>query len=319
MSRLMIMIVTTALLLLGGRSALAALPVAEPLPVVASFSILGDLVRQVGGDAVTVTVLVGADADAHQYQPTSADMQAVGKAALIVSNGLGFEPWLLPLLKASGYKGSVITASATVVPRHAESAGEHPHGRSQHHDETASDLDPHAWQDLQNGQRYVTAIAAALTERLPAQAAAIAARATAYQHQLAALDQRMRADIATLQPAQRVVVTSHDAFGYFAAAYGIKFYAPQGLSTESEPTAKALAQLITQIQQLRVKTVFVDTIKNPRLIAQLAKDAGATVGGTLYADALSAADGAAPTYIGMFEHTMRLLLPAMRQIPAPPP
>lgn len=278
---------------------------AEPIPVVASFSILGDMVRQVGGDAVSVTTLVGADGDAHGYQTTSADMKAVAHAKLTFVNGLGFDTWAEKLVTASGGKSKLVVASAGVTARTMaeEDAHEHDHGHA----------DPHAWQDLRNGKTYVANIAAALSTALPDQAEAIRQRAAAYTAQIEAEDAAVRAAIAAVPEAQRLIITSHDAFGYFGAAYGVRFAAPYGLSTEGEPSAAAIGKLVDQIKQAGVKTVFIENMSNPKLIEQLGKDGGASIGKTLYSDALSAPDGAAPNYLGMFKNNVPLLVAAMQQ------
>lgn len=287
-----------------------------PMQIVASFSILGDMVKQVGGDTVAVHVLVGADSDAHGYQPTSADIKAVAAADLVVANGLGFDPWLQKVRTAAKSKGKLVMASKGIAARrltetesddedHHDDHGHNSHGHDGH-------LDPHAWQDLRNGQIYVDNIAQALAAARPAAAASITARATAYKAELAALDDSIRAQIAAIPAAQRVVITSHDAFGYFGAAYGITFHAPQGLSTETEPSAKAMARFVDQVKAAGVKTVFIESMHNPRLIEQLGRDTGAKLGGTLYSDALSATDGTAPHYLGMFKHNVALFLAAMR-------
>lgn len=267
------------------------------LHVVASFSVLGDMVRQVGGDLVAVTTLVGPDGDAHGYQATPDDLKAVGGADIVFVNGLGFDGWMRRLVESAGYKGPVVVASVRVKAR--EMVGE-------------STADPHAWQDLSNGVIYVENIAAGLSKAYPAHAEGIAQRKRAYQDAIKALDADVRAQIDAVPEARRLIVTSHDAFGYFGAAYGVRFIAPYGMSTESEPSAKDVARLIDQVKNAGVREVFIENMSNPRLIAQLAKDAGAKVGETLYADALSAADDGAATYLDMFRSNMPKLVGAMR-------
>ncbi|MBI1273949.1 MAG: metal ABC transporter substrate-binding protein [Alphaproteobacteria bacterium] len=278
---------------------------AAPLPVVASFSILGDMVRTVGGDAVAVTVLVGPDGDAHSFQPTAQDARALAAASLIFVNGLGFEGWMEKLAETSGAKSRMVVASEGVRARIAneEGHGDHDHG----------DTDPHAWQDLANGRIYVNNIAAALMAALPQQAGAIRARARDYDQRLKQLDEQIKHDFAAIPVAQRRVITSHDAFGYFGAAYDVAFMAPEGLSTETEPSAAAVARLTDQIKREGIKTVFVENMTNSRLIKQLAEDTGAKIGGTLYSDALSGPDGSAPTYLGMFRNNVPKLKRAMQE------
>ena len=276
---------------------------AEPLKVVASFSILGDMVREVGGDAVAVTTLVGPDGDAHVYQPSPTDAKAVAEADVVILNGLGFEPWGDKLLKASGTKAAVAKAAQGVKPRQMEAEEEHEHG--------GKVTDPHAWQDLGNGKLYVANIAKALAAARPAEAAAIQARAAAYATRLAELDAWVRSELGAIPKAGRKVITNHDAFGYFGAAYGVAFLAPVGVSTEAEPTPKDIAKLVRQMKAEKVKAVFIENMSDPRLVEQLAKDSGGVVGGTLYADALSAADGPAATYEAMFRHNVTALKAAL--------
>ncbi|MCK6444522.1 metal ABC transporter solute-binding protein, Zn/Mn family [Elstera cyanobacteriorum] len=275
---------------------------ADPIPVVASFSILGDLVRQIAGPDATVKTLVGPDGDAHVYQPTPSDAKAVAAAKLVFMNGLGFEGWMNRLLKSSGTKATAVTVTTGIQPRAAEKdAHGHAHGN----------VDPHAWQNVAHVQVMVTNIAAALAAADPARAEGYKSRATAYQADLTALDADIRRQIGALSPAQRRVITSHDAFGYYGAAYGITFLAPQGMNTESEASAKDVAKLITQMRQQKIKAVFVENISDPRLTAQLAKEAGATVGGELYSDALSPAGGPATYYLDLMRANTKALVAAM--------
>jgi zinc/manganese transport system substrate-binding protein len=294
---------------------------AEPLRVVATFSILADLVNQVGGEDVVVTTLVGADGDAHVYEPTPADARAVGQAQLVVVNGLGFEGWMDRLVKSSAYSGEIVVASQGVKPRQmAEEQNGHdahhaphepdkkPAERHHHHD---SDSDPHAWQDLGNGQIYVNNIMAALAKVDPAHAEAYQQRGAAYLGQLKETDQWVREQLATVPPAQRRVITSHDAFGYFGAAYGVEFLAPVGWNTENEPSAKEIATLIRQIKQAETQAIFVENMSDPRLLKQIADEAGGVVGGALYSDALAPAGQPGDSYIGMFRYNVPALVAAM--------
>lgn len=278
-----------------------------PLPAVASFSILGDMLRQVGGEGLAVRVLAGPDVDAHSFQPRPSDAQALRAARLVVRNGLGFEPWLDRMLAAAGQQGRLITASEGITPRQAGSA-DHGHGHSHGHDA----VDPHAWQDLRHGQSYVRTILAGLQAADPAGAVAHAARAEAYLARLSALDAWVRAEIGRVPEARRVVVTSHDAFGYFGAAYGVRFIAPQGVSTAAEPSAAEVARLIRLLKREGITAVFLENMANPATLNRLAAEAGVTVKGRLYADALSSADGPAPSYEAMFRHNVGLLTAAMR-------
>lgn len=290
----------TALALLGSQ-AIAA----DKLPVTASFSILGDLVRVVGGDRVAVTTLVGANEDAHVFEAKPADAKTLLSSKLVVTNGLGFEPWAGKLIKASGYKGETVVAAKGVKARHMEEEK----GHAGHAHEEA---DPHAWQNPNNVALYVRNIAAGLAKVDAAGAATYQTNAEAYVKELQALDAWAKAQIATIPADKRKVITSHDAFGYFAAQYGVKFLAPQGLNTETEPSAKQVAQLIKQIQREKIRAVFVENMSNPKLIAQLSNDAGATLGASLYADALSTTDKPGATYLQMMRHNVTQLVAGMK-------
>ena len=266
--------------------------------VVASFSILGDMVRQVGGDRVRVTTLVGPDADAHVYRPTPADARAVAGARLLVINGLGFEGWIDRLTEASGYKGRIVTATAGVEPR-----------RMADHDQ--GEIDPHAWQSLANARIYVRNIADGLAAIDPAGADIYRCNAARYMEEIDAVEAQVRKAVDSLPAERRKVVTSHDAFGYLSAAYGIEFHAPVGFSTEAEPSAGDVARLIRQINREKIPAVFVDNISDRRLLDQIVRETGARIGGTLYSDALSREDGPAGTHLGMMLHNIRTLVAAL--------
>ncbi len=303
---------------LGLTTALALLPLSalaqDKLPVVASFSILGDMVANVGGDRVAVTTLVGPDGDGHVYQPTPADAQAVGAAKLLVINGLAFEGWFDRLIEAAEYKGTVVVASEGITPRamadeegHAEGEAEADHAGHDH-----GNVDPHAWQDLGNARLYVANIARGLTEADPAGADVYAANAAAYLAQIDTVEAEVKAAVAALPADRRTIVTSHDAFGYFAAAYGLNFLAPQGVNTEAEASAADVAALITQIKDQSIGAVFVENISDPRLLDQIAAETGAKAGGTLYSDALSAG-APADTYLNMMRHNIVTLTAALQE------
>lgn len=269
---------------------------AQPRPrVVASFSILADMLRELLPPGFEVSALVGPDADAHVFEPSPADGRRLAQADLVVVNGLGFEGWIDRLVRVSGYRGRVVVATQGLSGRLEGRAG----------------VDPHAWQDLAQSGRYVQTLTAALEERWPAHHAELRERSHDYQRRLAALDARVRGWLGAIAREQRRVITSHDAFGHFAAAYGVDFLAPRGWSTRSEPSAAAVARLVRQIREQRARALFVENISDPRLIERIAREAGARVGGTLYSDALSAAGGPADTYLRMFEHNARTLAAAL--------
>ncbi len=283
--------------------------------VVASFSILGDMVREVGGERVTLRVIAGPDADAHDFQARPSDAVAMRGAGLLVRNGLGFDPWFDRLARAAAAGVPMVTATEGITPRSMEGGHHHHHGterRTQHAVPPRRVADPHAWQDLAHGQHYVRAIAAGLAAVDPAGAEAYRRNAEATIRRLASLDAWVRTEVATVPPARRKVVTAHDAFGYFGAAYGIEFLAPQGLSTSAEPSAAEVARLIRQIRAEGITAVFVETMTSPATIERLAREAGVRIRGRLYADALSPPDGPAPTYEAMIRHNVGLMVPAMR-------
>ncbi|HEX2215922.1 MAG TPA: metal ABC transporter substrate-binding protein [Xanthobacteraceae bacterium] len=307
-----------AALLVSLPFALAEAQAAEKIKVVTSFSILADLVRQVGGERLEVTALVGPDTDMHVFQPAPQDAKMLLGADLVVLNGLGFEGWADRLVKASGYDGQTVVAAQGInLPGANESknGSGHKHGPDKGYRHGPAHVhgkhDPHAWQDVANVKIYVANIRDALIATDAAGRAQYEAAASRYIAALDALDAEIKSAFAGLSRAERRVITSHDAFAYYGRAYGIEFLAPQGLG-EAEATAKGVAGLIRQIKRERVKAVFVENISNPRLIERIAKETGVKLGGTLYSDALSAADGPAPTYIDMMRHNTRLLAAAMR-------
>jgi zinc/manganese transport system substrate-binding protein len=268
------------------------------LPVVASFSVLGDLVRQIGGDDVRVDTLVGADGDAHVFQPSPGDARRLTGARLFVVNGLNLEGWMPRLIASAGFKGEVVVATRGVVPLQMTAEGR-------------ALPDPHAWQDLANGRIYVENIAAALTAADPGHAADYARRARAYQAELAELDRWVKAEIAAVPAEKRKIITTHDAFRYFGRAYGIEFRAPVGMSEDGEPTAGTVATLIRTIRRDRIKALFIENMTDSRLIEQLARETGADLGGALFADALSRPGEGGETYAAMFRHNVPAMVAAM--------
>jgi zinc/manganese transport system substrate-binding protein len=286
-----------------------ALIAQEPkLPVIASFSILGDLVQSVGGARIQLTTLVQPGSDAHVYKPTPADAKAVAEAKLVITNGLKFEGWMARLVQASASKAVVVEASRGVKGRVEKDVHGHEAKDNQGHNHG---VDPHAWQSVANVKLYVTNIRDALTTADPAGKALFEANAMRYLAELDLLDADIRAQVARIPADKRRVITSHDAFGHFSAAYGVEFIAPRGLSTETEASAKDVARLIQQIRREKVTAVFVETISDQRLIEQIARETGAKVGGTLFSDALSPANGPASTYISMMRHNIKTITAAL--------
>ena len=278
-----------------------------PIKAVASFSILGDLVRQVGGDRVAVEVLVGPGSDAHVFQPTPSQARLVGQAQIVFSNGLGFEGWMSRLLGTAGYKGRHVVASRGIQAIHTEEAGEKPHAGHQH-----EETDPHAWQSVPNAMVYVGNIVKGLCEADANGCDSYRRNAVAYNAQLKALDTDIRATWAVIPATQRKVITSHDAFGYYAHAYGVKFLAPQGVNTDSEASAKGVAQLVRQIRKEQIKALFVESISDPRLIAQIGRETGVKPAGELFSDSLSDAQGPAASYVAMMRANTTTLTQAIQ-------
>jgi len=272
----------------------APLRAQERVNVVASFSILGDFVRNVGGDRVNVITLVGPDGDVHVYTPAPADARKIADAKLLVINGLGLEGWLPRLLQSSGSKAPIITATKGIAPL-----------------KSGSDADPHAWQSVANAKIYVTNIRDALVAAAPADTEVFRENAKTYSTKLDGLDREVREAVARIPPSRRKVISTHASFGYFAAAYGIAFIAPRGVSTESEASARDIAGIITQIKTEKIPAVFLENISDDRLIRRISAESGARVGGTLYSDSLTGEKGYAPTYIELVRHNIKALTSAL--------
>jgi zinc/manganese transport system substrate-binding protein len=303
-----------------------------PIDVVASFSILANITEEIGGPLVNVTTLVGPDADSHVFNPSPADAKSLARAQVVVINGLGFEGWIDRLVKSSGFKGKLVVASNGVKPLdfkeetkshapeqkdshdHGHKHGHKPktdHGKHDHAKHDHGEVDPHAWQDLKNGKIYAENIRAALVAVLPAARDEINARTKRYIDQIEALDQDSRMRLSAVPAEQRRVVSSHDAFGYFAQAYGVEFFAAQGWSTDREVSAADMSTLIREIRKDKVHALFVENMSDPRLMQRIAEETGVRVGGKLYSDALSAPGTAADTYLKMFSSNVNTILQAL--------
>ena len=285
-----------SLLLFAFLLFVSPLHAAERLNVVASFSILGDFVRTIGGNKVNLTTLVGPDSDVHVYTPAPGDAKRIAEAKLVIVNGLGLEGWLPRLVQSAGAKAQVITASTGIAPLKLGSAA-----------------DPHAWQSVPNAKIYVTGIANALAVADPEDAEFFGTQAKTYLEKLEALDHEVRDAVSKIPGERRKVISTHDAFGYFAAEYGIQFVAPLGVSTESEPSARDIASIIGQIKAQKIPAVFLENISDDRLIRRIAAETGAKVGGTLISDGLTGEKGPAPTYIDMVRHNIKALTSALDQ------
>ena len=313
---------------------LAAPPFAQsdgPIPVVATFSVLGDMVQRIGGEHVALTTLVGPNGDTHVYRPTPADARAISEAQVLVVNGLQFERWLDRLIAASDFRGVRVVATDGIEPipyaqgtdthalageaghdEHAGEAGHDAHAEGGHHEgHDHGVFDPHAWQSLCNAAVYVDSITAALAKADPGNADVFYRNRKAYVNELEALDSEIRRIVAGLPAGSRTVVTSHDAFQYFGRDYGLTFLAPQGLSTESEASAQDVVRLVRQIREQGIRAVFIENVADPRLLKRIADETGAVIGGTLYPGALSSPNGLALTYLDMMRHNAMTLAQAL--------
>jgi zinc/manganese transport system substrate-binding protein len=299
-----------AVSLLAGCLTLAAssLPVAaqnaDKLKVVTTFSILGDMVRNVGGERVEVATLVGPNGDAHVYSPTPADGRRLTEAKIVFTNGLKFEGWIDRLVKSSGTRAEKIEAAKGVKPLKSNDEG---HG----HDHGHGGSDPHAWQSIVNAKIYVANIRDALIAADEAGKATYEANAASYLERLDEVETEVKGLVARIPPERRRIITSHDAFRYFEEAYGIDFVAPQGVSTESEASAKDVARIIQQIRRETIAAVFVENVSDARLMERIAKETGAKIGSRVYSDALSEPNGPAGTYIDMMRHNIRAFSAAL--------
>lgn len=318
----------TSLLVIGGIASSAS---AAELKVVASFSIIADLAKNVGGERVDISTLVGPDGDAHVYQPRPADAASLEGADVVLVNGLQFEGFMSRLIETSGTKAAVVEVSKGIEPlknaeeehhdgeekaeaghnhdpeEKAEAGHDHEHEGRHHHGE----FDPHAWQSIHNTQTYVKNIADTFCEADKAGCATYTANSEAYLAKLGALETEVKAAIGSIPADKRTIITSHDAFGYFERDYGVKFIAPEGISTEAEASAADVAKLVDQVKEDKASAIFVENISNPRLVEQIATETGLKVGGTLYSDALSGTDGPASTYIDMFRYNVNTIKSAI--------
>ena len=295
----------TATLLL----ALVSNAAAEKLNVIASFSILGDIAANVGGDRIELTTLVGPDADAHAYEPKPNDAVVMSKAKVVLINGFGFEGFMERLAKTSATSAAIVEVAKGIETIKPNEGGHHHEGEEATHQESEGghdhgEIDPHAFQSVPNVRKYVSAIADAFCAADQAGCETYKSNASIYDAKLATLDAEIRGAIASLPAEKRTIITSHDAFGYFAHEYGLTFLAPEGVSTESEASAADVSKLVDQIREDKASAIFVENISDPRLVNQIATETGIKVGGALYSDALSTKDGPAPTYIDLMRHNI---------------
>ena len=273
---------------------------AEPLHVVASFSIIADMAEKIGGPRVTVASLIPRATDPHVFQPSPNDARLLQSAQIIFINGLGLEGPIERLIASTGQSKKQVVLSKKITPLHLIENGRD-HG-----------LDPHAWHDVRNAKLYSEAIRDGLILADPQGREEYARRAQDYLQALDALDAEIRRDLASIPPERRVIVTNHDAFGYFARAYQITMIAPQGVSTEIEPSARDIARVIKQIRAQKIPAVFLENVTDPRLMTQISRETGAKIGNPLFTDSLSVENGPAPTYIDMMRANLASFTKALR-------
>ena len=300
-----------SLILSGAASAAQART--RPL-VVASFSILADLVAEVAGDGVDTRALVGPDVDAHGYAPTPSDARAVAAADLVVVNGLGFDAWAEKLAKAAGFRGRLAVASRGVATLRLQAGAHghgHGHGPGHAHGHGRGGADPHVWQDPLRTRSLIMTLAEELAAVDPAGAEGFRARAAAYGRRLEELDRWILDELAPIPRERRRIFTSHDAFGYFEARYGVDFRAPRGVNMDGEPSAADIGRIVREIRREKARIVFLENVSSPRLIEQIARESGARMGGRLYTDALSPPGGPAATYLDLMRHNVARLRDAM--------
>lgn len=300
---------------------------AQSLQVVSTFSIISDFARNVGGERIALVTLVGPDGDAHTYEPTPTDALAVGKADLILANGLYFEGFIDRLIKATDTTAPVITLTNGIRllrntgdehnshedhDGHDHATGhDHEHAKDQAGHHHHGEYDPHAWQSVHNAQIYVNNIAEAFCAADEAGCQNYRVNAQSYGEKLQALDTELRASVAQIPSSKRTVITSHDAFAYLGHEYDLQFLAPQGVSTESEASAAGVASLIQQINNQKASAIFLENISNPRLVTQIANETGMKIGGKLYSDSLSTESGPAATYLDMIRHNVATIRDAL--------
>lgn len=277
----------------------APLAMAKTVEAVASFTVLADIVKNVGGEHVAVKSLVGPNGDPHSFEPTPKDSQALAHADVVFVSGLGMEGWMDRLIAASGYKGQTVVASNGINTRQMEEEGK-------------TITDPHAWNSMQNGVTYATNVMNALIAADPEDAAYFRQHGNAYIEQLKQLDSWAQKSFSSIPQDKRKVLTSHDAFGYFGQRYGVKFLSPVGFSTESEASAADVAGLITQLKHEKIHVYFIENQTDPRLVKQIASSSGAVSGGELYPEALTIKGGAADSYIAAFKHNVNAMVSSMK-------
>ena len=266
--------------------------------VVASASIFADMTAVIGGDLIEVRSIVPIGGDPHIYEPTPGDVQLVSRADLVLINGLTFEGWMNELIDNSGTRAETVTITAGISTIASE--------------EYVNSSDPHAWMTAKNGMTYVRNIRAALQRLDPDNADVYAFNAGIYLQQLADVDQAIFRAIDSIPAAQRILITSHDAFRYYGRYYGIRVEAALGTSTDAQVQTDDVNRLTRIIRESGVPAIFVESTINPKLIRQLATDNGVIIGGELLADSLAEPDEPGGTYLGMLTTNTATIVRALR-------
>lgn len=297
-------------------------PAANKLPVIATYSILGDMVQNVGGELIDLKVLVGPDGDAHAYEPVPADSASLLQAKVLFENGLEFETWLDDLYTASGSQAVRAVVSEGITPLKAPEEGEHGHAEGESHSASEAgqeehdhgEFDPHIWHSVANSEIMVANIAKALSAADPTNATIYQANAATYTTQLKELDAFIKQEVATLPAERRKIVTTHDTFGYFAQDYGFEIVGTAlGITTETaDPSAAQIADLVTDIKATGVPAIFAENIANSTVMETIAKEAGVKLVPELYTDALGPQGSEGETYIKMMRFNTTTMVTALK-------
>jgi zinc/manganese transport system substrate-binding protein len=300
----------------------------QPVKVTATTSIIADLVQNVGGDHVDVYTILAPGTDAHTYSPKPSDVQAVAESQILFRNGLGLETWLDPMIQNAGGSRPIVVVSDGLTPltdfkaehddeEHIDEAGSAPDtvkDGEENEERPGTEPDPHMWFDVQRTIGYVENIRDRLKQLDPANAPAYEANADTYIDQLEQLDTEILQWVGTVPPERRKLVTSHDNFGYFAHRYGFEIVGSvlQSFSTEEQPSAQQIVELVEQIKEQQVPAIFTENVSDPRLAEQVADEAGIDVVTNLYTDALGEPGSAGDTYIKMMRFNVQQIVEALR-------
>lgn len=284
----------------SGKSNNATVGAGE-LRVLATETFLGDIAQNVAGSRLKVETLLPVTVDPHEFQPAPQDAIKIAQSQVLIVNGLGYETWLTKTLENGGSQRLVVVASTGLSPN-PDPSGEHPDG------------DPHMWMNPLNVIHYVENIRDGLTQTDPGGRDIYTANAQAYIAQLKDLDQWVNGQVAQLPPEKRLLVTNHDALGYFSQAYGFKVVGAviPSVTNEASPSAQQMATLIDTIKSSGAPAIFLDISENQKLANQIASESSAKVVTDLYVETISAPDGPAATYIEMIRHDVSIIVEALK-------